>query len=111
MASGKGYSGFGKKGRSTPVRHNTGRDGEKRYLMLSKDKMDIFKYKLQDLCTKYKIDEKIATPFIANIIAKASRNSIFEAKDYIQEKEKEGMIQADISHEIFNLLDRYSRMR
>jgi hypothetical protein len=49
--------------------------------------------------------------FIANVLSKASRNSIEDAEDYVIDKQKEGLIEPPVLDMIHRLLDQYSTHR
>ncbi|WP_019177223.1 hypothetical protein [Methanomassiliicoccus luminyensis] len=56
--------------------------------------------------------DKTAIPtVVANIIAKASRVSVRETKEYIRDIEKQGVIDKIAADDTCSLLDRYSKWR
>ncbi len=57
------------------------------------------------------MDKTTIPTVVANIIAKASRVSISETKDYIRDIEKEGVIDKIAADDSISLLDRYSKWR
>lgn len=95
--------------RNEPRRHGP-RETE-RTLMLSLNKMTVFRYNLREIVSNYKIDEAIASSLIASIMAKASRISIDSAKKYIWEQEKNGTCPKEVSEEIYDVLERFSTYR
>lgn len=79
--------------------------------MLNLQKLGDFKYYARNIISKSEMDETEAPTFMANIIAKASRVSIKEAKDYIKEVEKRGICSKEVSERVCDLLDRYTKYR
>ena len=55
--------------------------------MLNLRREGVFKYDVREVLAESKVDEALASSVIANMIAKASRVSINEAKDYVREVE------------------------
>lgn len=79
--------------------------------MLNISRLGGFKYDIREIFSECHLDEEIRQSFLANIIAKASRVSILEAKQYIRQKESEGMLSNEVSEDMCDLLDRYSKFR
>ena len=57
------------------------------------------------------MDEKIWPSLLATVVSKASRMSIEDAQDYLDEKAKEGVITKDTAQKISSLLMRYRKRR
>lgn len=92
-------------------RRNYSPSRQKRIKMLNMRKVGGFKYDIREILSDSKMDAEATPSFIANVIAKASRVSIQDAKEYARELESKGMYSKDIADNICGLLDRYSRYR
>lgn len=79
--------------------------------MLNLHRLGSFKYDLREILNASPMDKTTIPTVVANIIAKASRVSISETKDYIREIEKEGVIDKIAADDSISLLDRYSKWR
>jgi hypothetical protein len=90
---------------------NTGGASFRRRAMLNMGQAKLFRYSLRDLFHRHEVDPKVADPLQSMIIAKGSRSSIDEAKDFVDEKVKEGVIKGEVADDIFNLLDRFITWR
>lgn len=90
---------------------NTGGASFRRRAMLNMGQAKLFRYSLRDLFHRHAVDPKVADPLQSMIIAKGSRSSIDEAKDFVDEKVKEGVLKGEVADDIFNLLDRFITWR
>jgi len=79
--------------------------------MLNIHRMGSFKYDVRDALSSSPIDESLASSILANIIAKSSRISVKDAKDYIRDLEQKQTIDRNLSGDLCALLDRYSKYR
>jgi hypothetical protein len=79
--------------------------------MLNLRREGVFKYDVREVLAESKVDEALASSVIANMIAKASRVSINEAKDYVREVESRGGYGKDVSDYLCQLLDKYTLYR
>jgi hypothetical protein len=79
--------------------------------MLNLRRINEFKYDLRDAMNNKEMDPNLMQSFLANIIAKASRNSIVEAKQYVRESQTNGVISKDLSDNICYVLDRYTKFQ
>lgn len=70
-----------------------------------------FRYDIREILRDSKMDAETTPSFIANVIAKASRMSIQDAKEYAREVEDRGLFSKDVADDICVLLDRYARYR
>jgi len=70
-----------------------------------------FRFGLREIMSNYKVEEGVASSVIASVIAKGSRISINSARDYVLEQEKTGLYPREVTDEILDLLDRYTRHR
>jgi hypothetical protein len=82
-----------------------------RTAMLNLHRLGSFKYDLREILNASPMDKTTVPTVVANIIAKASRVSISETKDYIRDIEKEGVIDKIAADDSCALLDRYSKWR
>jgi hypothetical protein len=95
--------------RDAPRRYNP-RESE-RATMLNLHKIIPFRFDIREIMTHYKIDEAVASSVVASVIAKASRISIKAAQEYVVDQEAAGSFQKEVTGEICELLDRYSKYR
>jgi hypothetical protein len=79
--------------------------------MLNRHRLSSFKYGIREIMSNYRVDESVASTLIANVIAKGSRISIESAKSFVREQEKIGVCSREVSNEICDLLERYSKYR
>lgn len=90
---------------------NTGGASFRRRAMLNLGQEKLFRFSLRDVFARHEVDPKVADPLGSMIIAKGSRASIDEAKDFIDEKVKAGVIKGEVADDIFSLLDRFITWR
>lgn len=79
--------------------------------MLNLGKLAYFKYDLNQIVDRAEIEDSLVGSFKGTIIAKSSKISIQEAKDYIRDIEGREQITEDTSKRICSLLDRYTTYR
>jgi hypothetical protein len=79
--------------------------------MLDLRRVTTFRYDLREIMSHYEVSESVATAVVASVIAKGSRVSIESARTFVLEQEKQGAYSSEVSNEICNLLDRWSRYR
>lgn len=79
--------------------------------MLNMGQEKLFRFSLRDVFARHEVDPKVADPLGSMIIAKGSRASIDEAKDFIDEKVKTGVIKGEVADDLFSLLDRFITWR
>ncbi len=79
--------------------------------MLNLHKVIPFRFDIREIMTHYKVEETQASSIVASVIAKASRISIQTAKEYVRDQETAGSIPKEVTGEICELLDRYSKYR
>jgi len=77
--------------------------------MLNLRRIAEFKYDMRDLLDSKEMDPAAKQTMIASIIAKASRQSIIEAKNYVRSAQSQGSLAKDTSDNICYLLDRYTK--
>ncbi|HOO04815.1 MAG TPA: hypothetical protein PLJ11_08855 [Methanomassiliicoccales archaeon] len=77
--------------------------------MLNQRRVGEFKYDVRELFVENKLDPDQASTFLASVIAKASRQSIKDAKDYVREQQATGAISKEIMDGLVYYLDRYTK--
>lgn len=89
----------------------TNREAFKKQPMLNTHKINPFKYDMNEILSQSSMDPNMASGFLASVIAKASRISTKEAKDYAKTFLDEGNLTKDEYDKICRLMDRYSKFR
>ena len=79
--------------------------------MLSMHKVTPFKYDMNQILNESSLDPAKANAFLATVVAKASRISLKDAKEYIAAETDAGNITKDEQTKFNNLLQRYSKYR
>ena len=87
------------------------RESRARERMLDKSKENYFKYDMEDLLKKHEVPEERRLSLAATIFAKGSRSTTEEAKQFVKEKQTEGLITEALAKAITNLIDGYSTWR
>lgn len=87
------------------------KESTKRQSMLNTHKLAPFKYDMNEILASTSMDASKASAFLASVIAKASRVSTKEAKDYIRGFVESGDLSKEESDRICKLLDKYSKYR
>jgi len=82
-----------------------------RTTMLNLSRLTVFRYDMREIMAHYKLEESVAASLMASVIAKASRISINTARDYVIDQEKAGAYPREVTDEICDLLDRFSKLR
>lgn len=77
--------------------------------MLNMRRLGEFRYDVRELFVDNQMDPDLATTFLASIIAKASRLTIREAKDFVREQEDATIITKEVADGICYYLDRYTK--
>lgn len=77
--------------------------------MLNMRRLGEFRYDVRELFVDNQMDPDLATTFLASIIAKASRLTIREAKDFVRDQEDAAIITKEVADGICYLLDRYTK--
>ena len=83
----------------------------KRQPMLNNHRITPFKYDMNTILSETSMDPTMASSFLATVIAKASRISMKDAKDYVKTFLDEGNLTKDEYDKISHLMDRYSKYR
>ena len=80
--------------------------------MLDEGRLAHFRYDLREVLKESrKLDDELVTSFAQTVMTKASRLGVGEAKEFVDEKQHEGVVEKDDRDAIFRLLDRYSTYR
>ena len=87
------------------------KEHSKRQAMLNTHRVAPFKYDLNEIITSTQMDESKASSFTASVIAKATRISTKDAKDFVRTFVEEGDLTKEETDRICRLLDRYSKYR
>jgi hypothetical protein len=77
--------------------------------MLNMRRLGEFKYDIRELFVENQMNPDLATTFLASVIAKASRQSIKDAKDYVREQQAAGAISKEVMDGLVYYLDRYTK--
>ena len=87
------------------------KEATRRQPMLNTHKLSPFKYDMNEILSASQMDEAKASAFLATTIAKASRVSTREAKDFAKTFLDSGDLSKDEFDRISRLLDKYSKYR
>ena len=87
------------------------KESTKRQAMLNTHRINPFKYDMNQILEASTMDPAKASSFLASVIAKASRVSTREAKDFVKTFLDAGDLTKDEADKIGKLLDKYSRYR
>jgi hypothetical protein len=79
--------------------------------MLNTHKINPFKYDMNEVLSSSSMDPAKASSFLASVIAKASRNSTRDAKDFVKTFLESGDLTKEEHDKINRLLDKYSKYR
>jgi hypothetical protein len=77
--------------------------------MLNMRRLGEFKFDVRELFVENQMDPDLATTFLASIIAKASRLTVREAKDFVREQQDSAIITKSVADGLCYLLDRYTK--
>lgn len=87
------------------------REATKRQSMLNTHKLAPFKYDMNEILASSQMDEAKASAFLATLMAKASRQSTKEAKEFVKTFLESGEISKEEYDKISRLMDKYSKYR
>lgn len=87
------------------------KESTKRQAMLNTHKINPFKYDMNEILETSSMDSSKASSFLASVIAKASRVSTRDAKEFIKTFLEAGDLTKEEHDKICRLLDRYSKFR
>ena len=101
----------GNKKRNHKGRPARTKESTKRQAMLNTHRINPFKYDVNEVLSGSSMDPSKASSFLATVIAKASRVSTKDAKEYIKTFLDSGDLTKEEYDKICKLLDRYSKYR
>ena len=110
LASNTAYNKFGNDRKQQSSRKRP-KNQTPRTSMLNLHRLGPFKYDLREILNASPMDKTVIPTIVANIIAKASRVSVRETKEYIRSLEADGVIDKIAADDTCILLDRYSKWR
>ncbi len=87
------------------------KESTKRQAMLNTHRINPFKYDMNEILEASSMDPSKASSFLASVIAKASRVSTKDAKEFVKTFLEAGDITKEEHDKICKLLDRYSKFR
>ena len=87
------------------------KEATKRQSMLNTHKLAPFKYDMNEILATTQMDDAKASAFLASLIAKASRVSTREAKDFARTYLDSGDLTKEEYDKICKLMDKYSKYR
>ncbi|MCL2785781.1 MAG: hypothetical protein FWD81_00960 [Methanomassiliicoccaceae archaeon] len=87
------------------------KETSKRQSMLNTNRMAPFKYDMNEILSSTSMDASVASSFLASVVAKASRVSTRDAKDYAKTFVDSGELTKEEFDKISRLMDRYSKFR
>ena len=87
------------------------KEATKKQSMLNTHKLAPFKYDMNEILAASQMDEAKASAFLASLIAKASRLSTREAKDFARTYLDSGDLSKEEFDRICRLMDKYSKYR
>lgn len=87
------------------------KEATRRQSMLNTHKLAPFKYDMNEILSSTQMDEAKASAFLASLIAKASRVSTKEAKEFVRGFMDSGDLTKDECDRINRLMDKYSKYR
>ena len=87
------------------------RESRQRERMLDQSKANYFKYEMQDFLKTTAVAPELHLSLIQSLWAKGSRDSVVEARVFLNEKVKEKQVDAMTQARILNILERYSTWR
>jgi hypothetical protein len=79
--------------------------------MLNTHRLSPFKYDMNEILASSAMDEAKASAFLASVIAKASRLSTRDAKDFAKPYVESGDLTKEEYDRICRILDKYSKYR
>ena len=77
--------------------------------MLNQRRLGEFRYDVRELFVNNQMDPDLAATFLASIMAKGSRQSIRDTKDFVREQHAAGIITKEVMDGLIYYLDRYTK--
>lgn len=92
-------------------RHNQGGGKQPRQKMFDQSRDELFEYDARQALDDAPIDEDHYKAFLQQVMTRGSRQGIENAKDFVQSKAEEEMLDQDTADRLKRLLDKYSKYR
>ena len=87
------------------------RESRQREKMLDQSKANYFKYEMQDYLKTTTVAPEMQPSLIQTLWAKGSRDSVTEAKVWLNDKVKEKAVDVATQQKLLAIIDRYSTWR
>ena len=87
------------------------RESRQREKMLDQSKANYFKYEMQDYLKTTAVAPEMQPSLIQTLWAKGSRDSVTEAKVWLNDKVKEKVVDMPTQQKLLAIIDRYSTWR
>lgn len=87
------------------------RESKQRERMLDQRRANYFRYDCEDILKASAVPEEMQNSLIQTLWAKGSRDSLMEAKVWLNDKVKEKVVDAATQQKILNVMERYSTWR
>ena len=111
QSTGKKVPGPGPNSNSKNKPKAKSKEAVRKQSMLNTHKINPFKYDMNEALAATSMDDAKASAFLASVIAKASRVSVKDAKEFIRGYVETGDLTKEESDRMCKLLDRYSKFR
>jgi hypothetical protein len=99
----------------TKAKHNwtnkLTRESRRRDKLLDKGRENYFKYDLEDILVRAEVPQERQLAFVGSVFAKGSRLGIEDAKEFVKEKQAEGMFPEAVATKILQLIENYATWR
>lgn len=79
--------------------------------MLNLHRKTVFKYHMSRILEKSEVLQEAKQTFMANVLSKASQQSIEDSMVYIDGVIAEGLLEQEVAERVFRLLDEYATRR
>ncbi len=102
-------------GAPRPPKHNqtnrNNRESRQREKMLDQSKANFFRYECEDILKNSGVAPEVQSALIQTMWAKGSRDSVVEARVFLNDKVKEKVVDAQTQARLLNAMDRYTTWR
>jgi hypothetical protein len=85
--------------------------GSKRYYMLNRANIDVFRYEMRDILEGSAMDEGYRESFIATVMGKGLQISSDEAKAFVDEVLERGDIDEESAKRVHRTIERHTKRR
>jgi hypothetical protein len=79
--------------------------------MLNVHHASVFKFHLKEIMRGSEMKDDYKPTFVANVLLKATKNSITDSQEYVDARVKEGLLEPLVADQIFRLLEAYTTRR